>query len=99
MHISARKLVSRTSKQVLRNLGPLWHRGVTMVLTLSVYSQDMLVANANVNRLFCRVSRACLSGPFNRDWRWGAGWGGVSNAGFFSQTEIYPVQNWSQEMP
>ena len=28
VHIFAQKLVSRTSKQVLRNLGPLWQPGV-----------------------------------------------------------------------
>ena len=28
VHIFARKLVSRTSKQVLKNLGPLWQPGV-----------------------------------------------------------------------
>ena len=28
VHICAWKLVSRTSKQVSRNLGPLWQRGV-----------------------------------------------------------------------
>ena len=36
VHIFARKLVSRTSKQVSRNLGPLWQPGVYNDTRLSV---------------------------------------------------------------
>ena len=65
VHISAWKLVSRTSKQVSRNLGPLWQPGFRMIPTNGAFQTvffRFLTSARDRGKLFQR-DKECLKPP------------------------------------